>query len=152
MALPAMIARGPEIGQTKAGLRIGEDRSPFSGFFVGAPLCASVPERTVAAMRRHRTQRFLFATTRAAGVAAAVLATAWAALALWHRLPFPASVRGFAAAACIGLGLAAVLSLFGPIGRGASIAFALALAATAVWWSTIRRRTMRIGHQMSRVR
>jgi len=89
-------------------------------------------------MRRHRTQRVLVATTRAAGVAVAVLATAWAALALWYRLPFPASVRGFAAVACIVLGLAAVLSLFGRIGRGAPIAFALALAATAIWWGTIQ--------------
>jgi hypothetical protein len=88
-------------------------------------------------MRRHRTRRFLFAIARAAGVAIAVPATAWAALALWYRLPFPASVRALAATACIVLGLAAILSLFGWIGRRAPIALALALAATATWWSTI---------------
>ena len=88
-------------------------------------------------MRQNQARRLLRSIGRAAGVAVAVPAMAFAALALWYRLPFPASARALAATACIVLGLAAILSLFGRIGRGALIAFALAFAATAIWWSTI---------------
>jgi hypothetical protein len=65
------------------------------------------------------------------------LATAWAALALWYRLPAQNSI-GLLAAVLFGLlGLATVFAQFRRSRWRVLTLFAAALACVAVWWSTI---------------
>jgi len=66
------------------------------------------------------------------------LATAWASLALWFRLPLPETGRAVAAGLFALFGLATVLAL--GLGRRrfvAAAAFIVAFGAILVWWSTI---------------
>ena len=68
-----------------------------------------------------------------------VLATAWASLALWYRLPLPLWARYVGAALFVLFGLATVASLLiGRLRPQISFAFAVAFGAILVWWSTIQ--------------
>jgi len=75
-------------------------------------------------------------------VLAISVGTAWAALALWYRLPTQELVRGVAAALFVLLGLATIIALFGRLrlrsGLVVVMAFAMAFAVVLIWWSTIR--------------
>ncbi|MEP2717281.1 DUF4105 domain-containing protein [Pseudophaeobacter sp.] len=65
------------------------------------------------------------------------IASLWAALALWYRLPFGEMLRlGFALGFAI-LGLAVIIGLFRPRRLRALATFCLALAAVTTWWMTI---------------
>jgi len=70
-------------------------------------------------------------------IAAVMLATVWAALALWYRLPFETLPRSALAGAFALLGLAVVASLFRRRALRALTTFTLALAAVILWWSTL---------------
>ncbi|NVK13562.1 MAG: DUF4105 domain-containing protein [Rhodobacteraceae bacterium] len=70
-------------------------------------------------------------------ILAVVLATAWAALALWYRLPFEALGRGVLAGGFALFGLAVIAGLFRRGALRALTTFALALAAVILWWSTL---------------
>ena len=73
-------------------------------------------------------------------VLAISVGTAWAALALWYRLPTQELVRGVAAALFVLLGLATIIAL-GRLrlrsGLAVVMAFVMAFAAVLIWWSTI---------------
>ena len=73
-------------------------------------------------------------------VLAISVGTAWAALALWYRLPTQELVRGVAAALFVLLGLATIIAL-GRLRLGSGLAvvmaFVMAFAAVLIWWSTI---------------
>jgi hypothetical protein len=63
--------------------------------------------------------------------------TAWAAMALWFRLPAPEWARAAAAGVFVIIGIATVLTLFR---RGRWVAlgvYVLAFGAVVVWWGTI---------------
>ncbi|KIC12939.1 membrane protein [Leisingera sp. ANG-M1] len=73
-----------------------------------------------------------------AAVAVAVaLATAWAALALWNRLPFEPLPRTALAAGFALLGLIVIAGLFRRRALRGLTTFTLALAAVILWWSTL---------------
>jgi Domain of unknown function (DUF4105) len=67
------------------------------------------------------------------------LATLWAALALWYRLPAPPWLRGTAAALFVLAGLATTttVGLFGRWWVSATCAFLVVLAIVIGWWMTI---------------
>ena len=79
---------------------------------------------------------------RIASVAFFVLAisvvTAWASLALWYRLPTPEWARNLAAGLFVLLGFATIIAFFGRARVPTTLAFAAAIVAVLVWWSTIR--------------
>ncbi len=64
-------------------------------------------------------------------------ATAWAALALWYRLPLPDVGRGIAAGVFVILGLVTVAALFGRWRFSAIAVFGAAFLGITFWWSTI---------------
>lgn len=66
-----------------------------------------------------------------------VVATAWAALALWYRLPLPELGRGLVACLFALLGFATAIALFSRRHLRALVPFAVAFAAVLLWWSTI---------------
>lgn len=66
-----------------------------------------------------------------------VVATAWAALALWYRLPLPELARGLAACLFALLGFATAIALFSRWHLRTLVPFAAAFAAVLLWWSTI---------------
>jgi hypothetical protein len=66
------------------------------------------------------------------------VATAWAGLAIWYRLPMPETGRALVAGLFLLFGLATIAALV--VGRrpfGALAAFVAALGAILIWWSTI---------------
>jgi hypothetical protein len=65
------------------------------------------------------------------------LATLWAALALWYRLPAPPWLRGIAAALFALAGLTTTVGLFGRWWLRAVGAFLVMLAIVMGWWLTI---------------
>ncbi|WP_323776671.1 DUF4105 domain-containing protein [Leisingera sp.] len=73
----------------------------------------------------------------AAAILAVALATAWAALALWYRLPFGTIPRGLLAGGFTLLGLAVIAGLLRRRALRALTTFTLALAAVILWWSTL---------------
>ena len=81
--------------------------------------------------------RFLKGIVLATAAAAVALATAWAALALWYRLPFETLPRAALAGGFALLGLAVVIALFRRKALRALTTFTLALAAMILWWSTL---------------
>jgi Domain of unknown function (DUF4105) len=72
---------------------------------------------------------------------AIVLATAWASLALWYRLPTPEPMRELAAGVFALIGLSAIIALFGRRRILVLIGFAIAFAAVSVWWTTLKPAT-----------
>ncbi|WP_246787020.1 DUF4105 domain-containing protein [Aminobacter sp. MDW-2] len=70
-------------------------------------------------------------------VIAIALTTAWAAMALWYRLPAPDIARGLAAGLFVLLGIAAAIALFTPWRLHGLALFAIGFAAVLVWWNTI---------------
>ncbi|MDC0660709.1 DUF4105 domain-containing protein [Leisingera sp. SS27] len=72
-----------------------------------------------------------------AAIFAVALATVWAALALWYRLPFETLGRGVLAGGFGLLGVAVIAGLFRRRALRALTTFALALAAVILWWSTL---------------
>ncbi|MGR3758948.1 Lnb N-terminal periplasmic domain-containing protein [Roseobacteraceae bacterium NS-SX3] len=79
-----------------------------------------------------------FRAAMIATVALAVAAAAaWAALALWYRLPFTASLRGLMAGGFALLGLTVAVAQLRPDRLRALATFCLALAAVVFWWSTL---------------
>lgn len=73
----------------------------------------------------------------AAAILAVALATAWAALALWYRLPFGTLPRAALSGGFALLGVAVMAGLFRRHALRALTTFALALAAVILWWSTL---------------
>ena len=69
-------------------------------------------------------------------VLAISVGTAWAALALWYRLPTQELVRGVAAALFVLLGLATIIAL-GRLRLRSGLAVVMTFAAVLIWWSTI---------------
>jgi hypothetical protein len=67
-----------------------------------------------------------------------VLATGWASLAIWYRLPAPIFVRAGGAGVFALLGLFTAAAMFTRWRIKAMLAFAFYLAITLGWWSTIR--------------
>lgn len=86
-------------------------------------------------MRLHGTLRIFSAIVL---MLAVVVAAAWAALALWYRLPAPDIARGLAAGLFALLGIATAIALFSRRRLHALAVFAIAFAAVLVWWSTIQ--------------
>jgi hypothetical protein len=76
--------------------------------------------------------------TRTALVPAVVLASVWSSLALWYRLPVPEGLRTAIALLLLLLGVATIAASFSRYQGAVSVAFAVAVCSTAVWWSTIR--------------
>ncbi|KIC16881.1 MULTISPECIES: Lnb N-terminal periplasmic domain-containing protein [unclassified Leisingera] len=72
-----------------------------------------------------------------AAILAVALATVWAVMALWYRLPFEALGRGALAGGIALLGLAVIAGLFRRRALRALTTFVLALAAVILWWSTL---------------
>ncbi|MGC1575238.1 MAG: DUF4105 domain-containing protein [Beijerinckiaceae bacterium] len=64
--------------------------------------------------------------------------TTWASLALWYRLPMPEWARNLAAGLFVLLGLATIIASFGRARVPTTLAFAAAIVAVLIWWSTIR--------------
>ena len=75
-------------------------------------------------------------------VSALVIAplSAWSALALWFRLPWPEGFRAAAAIVFAVVGLATIVALFMRRSRSltAIVVFAIAFGGLLAWWSTIR--------------
>lgn len=65
------------------------------------------------------------------------LASVWASLALWYRLPFPAPIRLFGSGGFALLGLAVIIGQFRPRRLRALATFSLALASITTWWMTL---------------
>ena|SRR5271165_6831484 len=63
--------------------------------------------------------------------------TAWAALALWFRLPAPEWAKAAAAGVFVILALGALLALFTRSRWVALLAFALAFGGVVIWWGSI---------------
>ena len=63
--------------------------------------------------------------------------TAWAALALWYRLPFGIPFRAISAGGFALLGLSVIASLFRASRLRALATYCLALATTLFWWTTL---------------
>ena len=67
------------------------------------------------------------------------MATAWAGLAIWYRLPLPETGRAVVAGLFLPFGLATIVALV--VGRrpfGVLAAFVAVFGAVLVWWSTIK--------------
>jgi len=69
---------------------------------------------------------------------AVVLASAWASLAIWYRLPAPVFARAFIAGLFALLGLGTIVTLFTRWRLQAVLAFAFFFVVMTGWWSTIR--------------
>lgn len=82
-----------------------------------------------------RMLRILVATLLSVIVA---LATAWAALALWYRLPVPELGRGLAGGLLLLAGVATIVALFTRRRWHGLAAFLVVFAAMLTWWGTIR--------------
>ncbi len=63
--------------------------------------------------------------------------TAWAALALWYRLPAPQPARGVVGGAFVVCGLVTMVALFSRWRHVMLLSFVAAFAGVLVWWSTI---------------
>ncbi|KQU88647.1 hypothetical protein ASD12_29215 [Mesorhizobium sp. Root102] len=83
----------------------------------------------------HRIARISRATFLSLAVA---ILTAWAGLAMWHRLPAAEAGRAVACALFILFGIGTVIALFGRFRFRAFVLFLSAFAAVLVWWSTIK--------------
>ena len=71
-------------------------------------------------------------------VLAIALASGWGALVLWYRLPFLENMRAGMAMFILVLAAAAIVTSFGRFRYVTLVAFAVAFASTAIWWSTIQ--------------
>ena len=67
-----------------------------------------------------------------------LVATVWACLALWYRLPATEPVRALAGALFAVLGLATVVAIFSRFRFHGLVLFVVAFSAVLIWWSTIR--------------
>ena len=67
-----------------------------------------------------------------------LVATVWACLALWYRLPVPEPFRALAGALFAVLGLAAVVALFSRFRFPGLALFVLAFSMVLIWWGTIK--------------
>jgi Domain of unknown function (DUF4105) len=83
----------------------------------------------------HRVARILIGCLL---VLVVLVATVWACLALWYRLPATEPVRALAAALLSVLGLATAVAIFSRLRFHAGVIFVAAFCAVLVWWSTIR--------------
>ena len=70
-------------------------------------------------------------------VVAIALSTAWAALALWYRLPAPDIAKALAACLFVLLGLAAAIGFFTAWRLHGLALFVIGFAVVLVWWNTI---------------
>ena len=90
-------------------------------------------------MRRDWGRRFAWAVGASLVSALVVVpASAWAALALWFRLPASEGLRALAAGPFIILGLATIAALFSRRRLAASTVFALAFGGLLAWWGGIK--------------
>jgi hypothetical protein len=62
---------------------------------------------------------------------------AWAALAIWYRLPAPEVASGLSSSLFVGLGVATIAALFTRWRSRFVIVFAAAFGAVLIWWNTI---------------
>ena len=67
-----------------------------------------------------------------------IVATAWAALALWYRLPVPELVRVGAGGTFVLFGCIVVIALFSRRWFRALASFITAFAVIIIWWTTIK--------------
>ncbi len=81
-----------------------------------------------------RIGRFLIAIFLALVV---IIATAWAAGALWYQLPVPPSARIVAAFLCGVLGLATIVAIFTKLRNWSLLLFLLCFVLLLTWWNTI---------------
>jgi hypothetical protein len=68
---------------------------------------------------------------------AIAIATTWAVLALWYRLPVPELARAIAACIFVFVGLAAIVALFTRMRFRVLAVYLAALGGVLIWWSTI---------------
>ncbi len=83
-------------------------------------------------------RRALAIMLRILAAAAIALATLWASLALWYRLPAPEWARDVAGGLFALTGLGAIAALFVRRLSPALAVFLIAFAALLIWWGTIR--------------
>ena len=69
---------------------------------------------------------------------AVAMLSAWAALAMWYRLPVAEARKGVACGLFILFGLATVIALFSRFRIRAFVLFVAVFGAVLVWWSTIK--------------
>ncbi len=67
-----------------------------------------------------------------------LVATVWACLALWYRLPATEPIRALAGALFAVLGLATAVAIFSRFRFRGLVLFVVAFSAVLIWWSTIR--------------
>ena len=67
-----------------------------------------------------------------------LVATVWACLALWYRLPATEPVRALAGALFAGLGLVTVVAIFSRLRFRGLVLFVVAFSVVLIWWNTIR--------------
>lgn len=82
-----------------------------------------------------RAIRVFFAIILALFVA---IATAWAALALWYRLPAPEVVKYLVSGIILLFGCSVLIALFSHLRFRMAIAFVLAFALILIWWNSIK--------------
>jgi hypothetical protein len=83
-------------------------------------------------------RRTIWIVSTMALMAVVAAATAWAAFALWFRLPVPTWGRSLACALFVALGLATIAALFGSMRLRALAMFLVNFIALVGWWSTIK--------------
>ena len=66
------------------------------------------------------------------------IATTWASLALWYRLPVQESMRGFAGSVFFLISVSTIAALFSRLRRPALVCFIAVFGIVLVWWTTIR--------------
>lgn len=82
--------------------------------------------------------RIMFRAAKAVFGAAFLLATIWASLALFYRLPESPPIRGVAAGLLALVGVAAVISMIWKPRLVAILPFVLCFAGIVVWWNSIK--------------
>jgi hypothetical protein len=95
-----------------------------------------VPAEAEGGMRARRIASTVGMVAASAFVIAPI--GAWAAAALWFRLPAPDWARAPLCGLVVLSALATTVALFTPARRRAILLFALAFAGVVLWWSTIR--------------
>jgi hypothetical protein len=93
--------------------------------------------RSLACLQEFPLRLFLRIVATLPLALAVALATAWAALALWFRLPLPEGVRAVAAGLFAVAGFAAIVALFTRRRLVALVGFLAMLGVVIAWWSTI---------------
>ena len=70
-------------------------------------------------------------------ICAIALATGWASLALWYRLPRPEPMRGLVGGLFVLIGVTTIIVLAGRLRKPALVVFVAAFSVVLIWWGTI---------------